>query len=316
MALQETVHDNLHGMVQSQWLGTKDELTPPSVRRMDYFWDAANLAIVILEHICVLAAPSHFTWHAFWVCVVLSVLCGPIGIGLCYHRSLCHRSLKLNKSVEYLFAYFGLHAAQGDPIYWVSVHRFHHQFVDTLKDPHSPIEGFWFSYINWIFQHTYLREKHSDHVFAVRKTNNVMDLKKQAYYRFLRKTISFHYVGLALLLYVTGGLPHFIWGMGVRMAYSHHGTFIINSVCHMWGKRPYNTKDLSRNNWLMNILNLSGEGWHNNHHAFEFSARLGLEWWQLDFPWYVIKLLESIGLATDVKVPTEIQKLQMSSKNQ
>ncbi|KAI3926674.1 hypothetical protein MKW92_019074 [Papaver armeniacum] len=260
MVLQVSVYNNPNGEVQLR--GTEKELTPSSIRRSDYVWDAANLGIVILEHICVLAAPFHFTWDAFWVCVVLSILCGSIVVGLCYHRSLCHKSLKLSKSVEYLFAYFGHHAGQGDPIYWVSVHRFHHQFVDTLKDPHSPIEGFWFSYINWIFQHTYLREK------------------------------------------------------GVRIAYSHHGTFVINSVCHIWGKRPYNTKDLSTNNWMMNMINLSGEGWHNNHHAFEFSARIGLEWWQLDFPWYVIKLLESLGLATDVKVPTEIQKLEMSLKNQ
>ncbi|KAI3938306.1 hypothetical protein MKW92_011952 [Papaver armeniacum] len=289
MAPQETVYNNPYGAVQSQ--GTKTELTPPSIRRWDYFWDAANLVIVILEHICVLAAPSHFTWNAFWVCVVLSILCGPIGIGLCFHRCLCHKSLKLNKSVEYLFAYFGLHAAQGDPIYWVSVHRFHHQFVDTLKDPHSPIEGFWFSYINWIFQHTYLREK----------TKQCYGFKETSLLQVFRKTISLHYVDLHCCCTWQEACPHFIWGM---------------VICHIWGKRPYNTKDLSRNNWLMNIINLSGEGWHNNHHAFEFSARLGLEWWQLDFPWYVIKLLESLGLATDVKVPTEIQKLEMSLKSQ
>ncbi|KAI3944083.1 hypothetical protein MKW92_005592 [Papaver armeniacum] len=290
-----------------QLQGTKYELTP-SIRRLDYLWDTANLAVIILEHICVLAAPFHFTWNALWVCVILSILTGPIGVGLCFHRSLCHKSLKLTKSLEYLFAYFGLHG-QGDPIFWVSIHRCYHQFVDSIKDPHSPIEGFWFSYINWIFKHSYLKEK-------LGKPNNVMDLRKQAYYRFLRKTISLHLVGLGLLLYFAGGLPHLIYGMGVRMAYSHHGTFIINSVCHTWGNRPYNTKDLSTNNWLMNLLNLSGEGWHNNHHAFEFSARLGLEWWQLDFPWYVITLLESLGLATDVKVPTEHQKLEMSFKNQ
>ncbi|KAI3839306.1 hypothetical protein MKX03_016850 [Papaver bracteatum] len=288
MVLQVSVYNNPNGEVQLQ--GTEKELTPSSIRRFDYIWDAANMGIVILEHICVLAAP---------------ILCGPIGVGLCFHRSLCHKSLKLNKSVEYLFAYFGLLAGQGDPIYWVTVHRFHHQFVDTVKDPHSPIEGFWFSYINWIFQHTW--EKVSFSVYSSITKLHLFETV-HSYYRFLRKTISLHYVGLGLLLYVAGGLPYFIWEMGVRMAYSHHGTFVINSVCHKWGgKRPYNTKDLSTNNWLMNIINLSGEGWHNNHHAFEFSARLGLEWWQL---------LERLGLATDVKVPMEIQKLEMSFKNQ
>ncbi|KAI3909006.1 hypothetical protein MKW92_000080 [Papaver armeniacum] len=301
MAMQVTDY----GAVQPQ--GTANELTPP-IRRLDYFWDATNLGILILEHICVLAAPFYFTWNAFWVFVILSILTGPIGVSLSYHRNLSHKSLKLTKSLEYLFAYFGLHAAQGDPIFWASIHRYHHQFVDSVKDPHSPIEGSWFSHIIWTFRSTHLWEKCGNR-------NNVMDLQKQAYYRFLQKTMPLHIVGLGLLLYVAGGLPYLIYGMGVRMAYVHHGFFFINSVCHIWGKRPYNSKDLSRNNWVVNLINLSGEGWHNNHHAFEFSARVGLEWWQLDLPWYIIKLLESLGLATDVKVPTEIQKLKMSFKN-
>ncbi|MCL7044563.1 hypothetical protein MKW94_027927 [Papaver nudicaule] len=305
----------LHGVVQPQC--TKTELTPDSIRRLDYLWDAENLGIVILEHICVLAAPFHFIRNAFWVSAILTILTQNLGISLCFHRTLCHKRVEylLNKSVEYLFAYLGLLAGQGDPVFWVSVHRFHHQFnfgtaqSMCFKDPHSPIEGFWFSHINWLFQHTYLREKCG-------RRNNVMDLQKQAYYRFLRRTYPFHVVGLGILLYVNGGFPCYIWGMGVRMAVSHHGTFVINSVCHTWGNRPYNTKDLSTNNWLMNLIGGSGEGWHNNHHAFEFSARLGLEWWQLDLPWYIIKILKSLGLATNIKVPTEIQKLEMSFKNQ
>ncbi|KAI3956360.1 hypothetical protein MKW98_004808, partial [Papaver atlanticum] len=102
---------------------------------------------------------------------------------------------------------------------------------------------------------------------------------------------------------------------GVRIAAVHHSTFLVNSLCHTWGQRPWNTEDLSRNNWVVGLLLGNGEGWHNNHHAFQFSARVGLEWWQLDVPWYIIKLLEHLGLATNVKVPTEIQKLQMSLKN-
>ncbi|KAI3960272.1 hypothetical protein MKW98_016996 [Papaver atlanticum] len=102
--------------------------------------------------------------------------------------------------------------------------------------------------------------------------------------------------------------------MGVRTAVGHHITLAVNSVCHRWGKRPWETNDLSTNNWVMGLLS-HGEGWHNNHHAFEFSARLGLEWWQIDIPWYIVKLLEYLGLATDVKVPTEFQKLKLCSKN-
>ncbi|XP_026440227.1 acyl-CoA C20 Delta5-desaturase-like [Papaver somniferum] len=230
-------------------------------------------------YICLLVAPYYFTWNAFWGFWASFFWTNCIGISLSYHRNLSHKSFKLPKSLEYLFAYFGLHAAQGDPIFWVSIHRYHHQFTDSDRDPHSPIEGFWFSHMTWIFQHSRLREKCG-------KRNNVMDLQNQAYYRF-------------------------IYLLGFRIALETHLSFAVNSVCHTWGKRPWNTKDLSKNNWVVNILG-HGEGWHNNHHAFEFSACLELEWWQLDMPWYVIKLLEHFGLATDVKVPTEIQKLKMS----
>ncbi|MCL7031284.1 hypothetical protein MKW94_023672 [Papaver nudicaule] len=293
---------------------TKKELVL-SKRKWE-FSDAVNMGIIILGTAAVLASPFHFTWSALWVALVLHWMTIHIGISLSFHRNLSHKSLKLTKSLEYLFAYFGLHAAQRDPMWWVSVHRHHHQFTDSDRDPHSPVEGFWFSYVNWAFNHNYLREKCGG-------LNNVMDLQKQAYYRFLQKTYYLHLVALALLLYLGGGLSHLIWGFGgahgsgwgVRIAFGHHFTFMVNSVCHTWGNRPWNTSDLSKNNWVVGFVGF-GEGWHNNHHAFEFSARLGLEWWQLDVPWYIIKLLEYLGLATHVKVPTELQKSKFSHKNQ
>ncbi|KAI3972117.1 hypothetical protein MKW92_020144 [Papaver armeniacum] len=257
------------------------------LKRNGDFWNRVNLGTIIVEHTACLFAPFYFTWNAFWVTVILYLVTLNLGIIVSYHRNLTHKSFKLQKPLEYLFAYIGLHAAQGDPMFWVSHHRYHHQFTDSARDPHSPIEGFWFSHVGWAFHNNYLREK-------VGKSNNVMDLKKQAYYRFLRKTHLLHLVGLALVLY------------GVRIAAVHHSTFLVNSLCHTWGKRPWNTGDLSRKNWVVGLLLGNGEGWHNNHHAFQFSARVGLEWWQLDVPWYIIKLLEHLGLATNVKVPTEI----------
>ncbi|XP_062009382.1 palmitoyl-monogalactosyldiacylglycerol delta-7 desaturase, chloroplastic-like isoform X3 [Rosa rugosa] len=136
---------------------------------------------------------------------------------------------------------------------------------------------------------------------------NVGDLKKQWYYRFLHYTYPCHSVALGILLYAGGGLPFLVWGMGVRTVFLLQITFSINSICHIWGKQVWNTGDLSRNNWLLGLLAL-GEGWHNNHHAFEYSARQGLEWWEIDTTWYIIRFLEAIGLATDVKLPTEAHK--------
>ncbi|KAI3506331.1 hypothetical protein L1887_28688 [Cichorium endivia] len=99
--------------------------------------------------------------------------------------------------------------------------------------------------------------------------------------------------------------------MGVRLVLVYHLTFMVNSICHIWGNQAWNTGDLSKNNWWVALL-VFGEGWHNNHHAFEYSARHGLEWWQIDVTWYIIRSLEAIGLATNVKVPSDAQKLKKS----
>ncbi|GJY84952.1 palmitoyl-monogalactosyldiacylglycerol delta-7 desaturase, chloroplastic-like protein [Tanacetum coccineum] len=140
--------------------------------------------------------------------------------------------------------------------------------------------------------------------------NNVADLEKQPFYRFLRTTYIVHPLAFAILLYALGGFPFIVWGMGVRIVWVYHITWLVNSACHVWGQQAWNTGDLSRNNWWVGILAF-GEGWHNNHHAFEYSARHGLEWWQIDMTWYMIRFLEIIGVATDVKLPTttHIQKM-------
>ncbi|RZC83678.1 hypothetical protein C5167_046465 [Papaver somniferum] len=268
-----------------------------------------------VEHVGVLFAPFYFTWDAFWVAVVLYWMTFHLGLSLGYHRYLSHKSFKVPLFLEYFLAYCGVQGGQGDPIFWASVHRHHHQYTDNHRDPHSPIEGFWFSHISWTLDHTYVKEKpNSVNEIYVQcgEPNNVMDLQKHAFYRFIQRTYFYHLIGLGLFLYMIGGLPYILWGMCTRMAWGHHSTFIVNSVCHKWGTKTWNTKDDSRNNFIIGML--VGEGWHNNHHAFEFSARVGLEWWQFDPQWYVVKLLEYIGLATDVKEPTEIQKLKMSFK--
>ncbi|XP_052301329.1 palmitoyl-monogalactosyldiacylglycerol delta-7 desaturase, chloroplastic-like isoform X2 [Populus trichocarpa] len=107
---------------------------------------------------------------------------------------------------------------------------------------------------------------------------------------------------------------NYITEKGVRTALALHITWLINSASHLWGKRAWNTGDLSRNNWWLALLTF-GEGWHNNHHAFEYSARHGLEWWQIDMTWYVVRFLQAIGLATDVKLPSEVQKQRMAFNN-
>ncbi|XP_022033750.1 palmitoyl-monogalactosyldiacylglycerol delta-7 desaturase, chloroplastic isoform X3 [Helianthus annuus] len=223
-------------------------------------WRTHDIRMVLwflFIHLLALLAPFTFTWGAFWAATFTYTLFGSCGLSVSYHRNLAHRSFKLPKWLEYTFAYIGLLSIQRDPIFWVSMHRYHHQYVDSEKDPHSPIFGFWFSHMSWLFDNGYIFEK------------------------------------------------------GVAGTLGYHGTFLVNSVCHIWGSHVWNTGDLSKNNWWVALLSF-GEGWHNNHHAFEYSARHGLEWWQIDVGWYIIRFLEVVGLATNVKLPSKDHKLKMS----
>ncbi|XP_061982868.1 palmitoyl-monogalactosyldiacylglycerol delta-7 desaturase, chloroplastic-like [Populus nigra] len=283
-------------------------------RRRQVFWgrkwnssDIVNAGVISAVHFLSLFGPFYFTWPAFWVALGIGIVTGLLGITLSFHRNLSHRSFKLPKWLEYFFAYCGVQALQRDPIFWVSTHRHHHQFCDSERDPHSPTEGFWFSHITWLFDNNYITEKCGGQ-------NNVGDLEKQPFYKFMQNTYFLHPIALGVLLYAVGGFPFLVWGMGVRTVLVFHITWLVNSVSHLWGKRAWNTGDLSRNNWWLALLTF-GEGWHNNHHAFEYSARHGLEWWQIDMTWYVVRFLQAIGLATDVKLPSEVQKQRMAFKN-
>ncbi|EOA33140.1 hypothetical protein CARUB_v10016482mg [Capsella rubella] len=266
-------------------------------------WDVTKLVIFVGIHLLSLLAPFYCSWKAFWAFLWLVYING-ICITFSYHRNLSHRSFDLPKWLEYLFAYGGVLAFQGDPIEWVSNHRYHHKHCETQRDPHSPTQGFWFSHMAWIFDTGYILEKCGGE-------ENVQDLVRQPFYRFLQRTVLLHIMAYALLFYFCGGMPLLVWGIGVAIVVRLHLTFLVNSACHIWGTRAWNTPDFSKNNWWVAILTL-GEGWHNNHHAFEFSARHGLEWWQLDITWCFIRFLEAIGLATNVKLPTESQKKIMN----
>lgn len=283
-------------------------------RKRNLYWgrkwnslDIGTAGVVVAMHLLSLFAPFTFNWGAFWTAVGLYVITGLLGITLSFHRNLSHRSFKLPKWLEYFFAYCGVQALQGNPIDWVSTHRYHHQFCDSEKDPHSPIEGFWFSHMSWLFDTNSVVERCGN-------PTNVADLEKQPFYKFLQSTYVIHPVASAAILYAIGGFPYIVWGMGVRIVWVYHITWFVNSACHVWGKQAWNTGDLSRNNWWVALLAF-GEGWHNNHHAFEYSARHGLEWWQIDMTWYVVRLLQATGLATDVKLPSESQKQRMALNN-
>lgn len=266
--------------------------------------DLIYVGFMVAMHGLACFAPMTFSWPMVWLFLGTYFVSGCLGITLSYHRQLSHRSFQTPKWLEYVLAYCGVLAVQGDPAEWVSSHRYHHLHCDTPLDPHSPYEGFWWSHMGWLLDHKTTLER-------VHDRSNAADMYKDPFYRHLEKYYGLHVAAQLGLLYALGGFPALVWGGALRIVWVYHITWFVNSAAHVWGNQTYNTGDLSRNNWWVGILAF-GEGWHNNHHAFEWSARHGLEWWQVDMTWMMIKFLEACGLVTNIKLPSEKQKARLA----
>ena len=251
-------------------------------------------------HVGALAAfwPGFFAWPALAAAAVVSYATVALGISLCFHRILTHRSLRLSKPFEYLFAIFGTLALQGDPIRWVAVHRKHHAHADREGDPHSIALGFKWAHVEWIYRNNIALPSDEEMLhFAP-------DLYGEPFYRALQYLNIPLQVALAAGLFALGGWSWLIWGTFVRLALSYHSTWLVNSAAHMLGYRTYETADQSTNCWWVALISW-GEGWHNNHHAFPFSARHGLRWFELDLTWWHVKVLAFLRLADRIRIPSK-----------
>ena len=235
----------------------------------------------------------------------------PTGLGITvgFHRLFTHRSFKTGPAIRGMFGALGSAAIEGPMISWVADHRKHHAFSDEEGDPHSPhvghgegikaqFKGFFHAHVGWLFLHN---QRGSKKRFAP-------DLLKDPVARFIDRTfllwailgfvVSF-FLGWAIGGKVMAGVSGLLWGGAVRILVLHHVTYSINSLCHMFGKRDFETTDESRNlAWL--ALPTFGEAWHNSHHAFPSSAVHGLKKTQIDPSAAVIWTLEKLGLAWDV----------------
>lgn len=243
-------------------------------------------------HVGCLLAPFTFTWGALGVAVLLWWATGALGICLCYHRLLTHRSFKTPKAVEYALTVLGTLNWQGGPMEWVGTHRLHHAHSETDEDPHSPRHGFNWSHALWCLV------KHNDYD----PCSAARDLARDPVMVLLDR---YHYVPqalLAALLFALGGWPWVVWGVCVRVVFTYHATWFVNSAAHTWGYRNFETDDDSRNNWWVSVLAF-GEGWHNNHHALQRSARHGMRWWEIDLTYLTIQAMSLVGLAWSVVTP-------------
>ncbi len=239
--------------------------------------------------------PSNFSWAAVGVAVFLHWVTGCLGVTLGWHRLVSHRSFQTPKWLEYLLVLFGTLSLQRGPIWWVGLHRHHHVHSDEATDHHDSNKGFWWSHMQWMFYEV-PAEKEVD-----RFTKDIAD---DPVYKFLNKYFLLPQIALGVVLYLIGGWPFVVWGIFVRLITVYHCTWLVNSATHKFGYRTYDAGDKSTNCWWVALLTY-GEGWHNNHHAFQYSARHGLKWWEFDMTWMIIRLLQSVGLATKVKLADE-----------
>ncbi|MFT7629958.1 MAG: stearoyl-CoA desaturase (delta-9 desaturase) [Mariniblastus sp.] len=248
-----------------------------------------------------------------------------MGITIGYHRMLTHRSFETTGPIRWFWTAMGALALEGSPIDWCMVHRKHHRFSDHHGDPHSPhlhgggfwnmLKGFWHSHTGWMFNTNWSKAEREQYVPDLMEDKILMSIDNH-YIKWVIATLLIPTVigGVAALFGPTvtvssvalGAGLGFIWGGLARVCLSHHMTWSINSICHIFGSRDFKSSDDSRNNLFFGVLS-HGEGWHNNHHAFPTSARHGLKWWQFDLSWIVIRGLQKCGLAWNVKLPTDRQ---------
>ena len=254
-----------------------------------------NLSIVTTFHLLAIPALFMFSWENVAAMLVGNWIVGSLGVGLGYHRLLTHRSFKAPKWLEYTLTVFGTMSIQDDAPKWVATHRIHHKFVETERDPHSTRPGFWWAQIGWVLFGTA-----QDHDEATLK-KYVPDLMKDKFHTFLAKYYYVPIIVSAFVLFAIGGWSMVFWGVFMRVVVGWHTTWFVNSLSHIYGKKPFATNDDSTNNWLVALLTF-GEGWHNNHHAFPTSARHGLKWYQFDMNWLTIRLFKKLGWAKDIRL--------------
>lgn len=247
----------------------------------------------ILVHLAALGAIwSGVTVQALIMMVVLYVV-RIFAIGAGYHRYFSHRSFSTSRLFQFVLAFLAQTSAQKSVLWWASKHRNHHLHSDTPEDTHSPRhKGFWYSHLGWMFTR---RHEDVDH-------EKVKDLARYPELRWLDEYELFPALILGVVCFLIGGWPGLFVGFIWSTIAVYHATFAINSVAHVFGRKRYVTGDDSRNNWILAFFTM-GEGWHNNHHAYQSSVRQGFRWWEIDPTYYILKALSWTGLIWDLKTP-------------
>lgn len=252
-----------------------------------------NTVAFIFVHLAPLAAFwTGVTATSIVLCITLYVV-RMFGVTAGYHRYFSHRSFKTSRLGQFLLAFLAMSSTQKSVLWWAALHRHHHRHSDQEEDIHSPVlRSFFYSHVGWIF----------DERYSETRVEDVPDLVKYPELRFLDRHQLIPGIALGIVCFLIDGWAGLLIGFFLSTVLLYHGTFFINSLAHVHGKQRYLTGDDSRNNWWLAIITL-GEGWHNNHHAYQRSTRQGFRWYEIDITYYVLKALSWTGLVWDLGEP-------------
>jgi len=250
------------------------------------------IPFVLVHLACFGAISSGVTWPAIILCLTLYWL-RIFAIGAGYHRLFSHRAYSTSRAFRFVLAVLAQSSAQKSVLWWAAKHRHHHLHSDTEQDVHSPRHtGFIYSHLGWIFS-----RRHDTF-----DEDTVADLMRYPEMRWLDKLELVPAIVLAALCFLIAGWSGLFVGFFWSTVLVYHATFCINSLAHVRGSTRYVTGDDSRNNWLLAVFTM-GEGWHNNHHAFQSSVRQGFRWWEIDPTYYILKTLSWTGLVWGLRMP-------------
>jgi stearoyl-CoA desaturase (delta-9 desaturase) len=251
-----------------------------------------SVPFVLMHLVCLTAILTGVSYKAVLLCIAMYLL-RMFALTAGYHRYFSHRSYATSRGFQFVLALLGCTAAQKGPLWWAAHHRQHHKYTDSEGDVHSPSQnGFWWAHVGWVLSTKY-------------ESTNFDEIKDFAKFPELRWLNNWHVIPAfvaAVICYLIGGWQGLVWGFFISTVVLYHGTFSINSLSHMFGSQRYETGDDSRNNFFLALLT-SGEGWHNNHHHYMASVRQGFFWWEIDLSFYGLKLLESMRLIWNLRLP-------------
>ncbi len=272
----------------------KNAAAVPEEEKLDF---VGSIPFFLIHLACFAAIWTGVSWQSVAVCIGLYYV-RMIILTIAYHRYFSHRTFKTGRVFQFLLAVGATLSAQKGVLWWAAHHRHHHRESDQVNDVHSPVQkGFWFSHVGWILCRKY----------SATKFESIKDFARFPELVWLDKLSLLPPTLLGVAMWWFGGWEMLVVGFLWSTVLLWHGTFTINSLSHVFGRRRYKTTDTSRNNWLLALITC-GEGWHNNHHYHQNTANQGWFWWEVDVSFYVLKVLSWVGLVKDLRLPSDAVK--------